>query len=131
MLIEDSALQHVRFDATVNLTEQFADRLSDRPAPKTSAEDEPKPEAVNRRWGAKPSVANQLQRMPDTVRPGCVCTMPYNLSNDEELAAMHKLQASSCGETPTVIIYETKKKFYKGVWHCCITYADLEYAQLI
>lgn len=82
------------------------------------------------RWGPQPSVANQVARMPDSVRMGRRTTMVLNLSNEADLMKFNDLQHKSSNENPTAVIVETDHKFHDGNYHCRVTYAEVEYAQL-
>lgn len=87
--------------------------------------------APQKRWGQKPSVAGQAVRMPDTVRIGTRYTLVLCLSKPADLVKFNEIQARASQQNPTAAIFDDKKDFYDGAYHCCMTYADIEYEQLI
>lgn len=108
---------------------RFSDRIS-RSIDEDKAPEDAAPPAT-KRWGSKPSIANQAGRMPDTVRLGIRCTAVLCLSKPEDLDKFNAIQASASQQNPTAAIFDDKKDFYEGAYHCCLTYADIEYEQLI
>ena len=83
------------------------------------------------KWGDAPTVKNQISEMPDTVRLDDPVSKVFELSDPEQLAAFNRIQSKSADtESPSVLITEMDRQFYKGKWSVFVTYCKVKYQQL-
>ena len=92
----------------------------------------PRPPAdPNVEWSAEPSMPEQMQRHPASVRMGAPFTAILNLSKTEDLAELNRVQAL-CHEPrgARAVITEKERQFYEGAWHVILTYAPIQYQKI-
>jgi hypothetical protein len=80
------------------------------------------------RWGSKPSVKDQLQRLPETVRMVNHRTLTFVLP--EQLTEMNQAQAASSGAAPTMVVMSQERHFFEGKWFVLMDVRDVQYAVL-
>jgi len=90
------------------------------------------PKDPNVTWLNGPSIPDQMQRLPNTVRPGPRIDAVFNLSNKDELMEFNKIQAEASNHVDglTSIIHDLDKQFHQGQFFALITYSKLFYQKL-
>jgi hypothetical protein len=113
-------------------------RFEERPvvAPDDADEDEEEKEEQRRSsssmiWGDRPTMRNQLQEQPRTVRFVDPETKMLDLSKAAELKEYNRIQrAASDLESPTLAVQEVDKQKHEGTWIVLITFCKVQYMQL-
>lgn len=120
---------------------RFADKLvEDKPEVDDEEEEddiyEPQqlrtPKDPNVAWLPYPSIPDQLQKMPHTVRTGPQIEAVFNLSNPGELTAYNLIQGQATDQVngQTAVIHQVTKEFHQGSFYALVTYAKLFYQQI-
>jgi hypothetical protein len=113
-------------------------RFEDRPPVAPDDEDEDENEKEERRrssssmiWGAKPTLRNQLQEQPRTVRFVDPETKMLDLSKAADLKEYNRIQRAAADlESPTLAVQEIDKQKHEGTWVVLITFCTVQYMQL-
>lgn len=90
------------------------------------------PKDPNVVWLNYPSIPEQMQRFPHTVRPGARIDAVFNLSNKEELATFNRIQAEASNHVDglTSVIHNLDKQFHQGQFFALVTYSKLFYQKM-
>jgi hypothetical protein len=87
--------------------------------------------AADAEWLEQPSVADQLNRFPSSVRLGPPETEVLNLSDKADLARLNAIQkASHTFKFATSVITHQDTQFYNGAWHTLVTHHKILYQKL-
>ena len=106
------------------------DRFEDRPEPSPDEEEEEEKAPVNTEWMDSPSVRNQAELHPDTVRMADPETKVFDISDAEQLKEFNTIQKGVAHPTaPTHAITEIDKETIKGSW--VVTFYRIQYQKLI
>lgn len=118
------------------MLEGSPDRLATKMARDDEAEEPEReirpPRDPNVIWQQFPSIPDQLQKMPQTVRTGPQIDAVFNLSIKSELAEFNLLQGQATNHVDgqTVVIHHLTKEFHQGQFYALITYSKLFYQKL-
>ena len=113
--------------------ERHADKVTDEDDDTVEAERQVRPpKDPNVQWLNYPSIPDQMQRMPSTVRPGARVDAVFNLSNKDELLEFNKIQAEASNHVDglTCVIHDLDKQFHQGQFFALVTYSKLFYQKL-
>lgn len=112
-------------------------RLEDRVDPKptepeaTADEDYSEPASPDAAWQNKPSIKDQVQRYPDSVRTAEPVTVLLDMAKEEDIKILNDIQkAAADPEAPTKIILEKDVQKHKGSWTILLTHAKVEYLKM-
>ena len=117
-------------------------RLSKRVSPPLVAVEEPEgddiqeeavrtPQKPNVSWLGQPSVTDQANRFPTTVKYSELTTEVLDLGEAKDLARLNIIQSGSHPDNgPTLAIAESERQFYNGRWFMYITYAKISYQKI-
>lgn len=97
------------------------------------APDAKAPNPMEGSWGAKPSVARQLEEHPATVRDKAPVTAQFIMSVDGDAAAWNALQARMHPpQSPEIRLASYSCEFAQSIhsFVILVTYAELEYQQI-
>jgi hypothetical protein len=120
----------------VENAEKDAYRMVARPkqAPVSEAKPDEPPTSASGNWSNRPSVPNQLTKLPDTVRTKATETRQFVLSNQEHLDEWNELQKRMHPmDAPSVRLttYESQFAPSIGSFVLHVSYAELEYQNLV
>ena len=104
------------------------------PEPAPEPAPEPEPSSPNSgTWGSKPSVAQQIEKHPTTVREKTQVTCQFVLSDADALTAWNKLQVRMHPPTaPQVRLVNYACEFSPAIssFVILVSYSELEYQQI-
>lgn len=120
-----------------DLLSSRTERFSDKNEGVEEAEDQEErqvrpPKDPNVVWLNYPSIPEQMQRFPHTVRPGARIDAVFNLSDKEELATFNRIQAEASNHVDglTSVIHDLDKQFHQGQFFALVTYSKLFYQKM-
>ena len=103
-------------------------KIRPEPAPEEPEEEEKLPE--NSIWGDRPTVRNQVDLYPDSVRFVDPETKILDLSKAEDLIEFNRiLKASDDHEAATLRMTDVERQFHEGSWSVFVTYHKVQYLQ--
>jgi hypothetical protein len=90
------------------------------------------PVAALGRWGPKPSVKDQREQHPDSVRVRDSHTEVLALApGSKDLERWNEIEKLIYDlEAPSYVLTQYERVFHEGAWHLFVTLARLEYQQL-
>lgn len=125
----------------VDLTSEDSSRFAEReqpvsgPSDDDEADDSAQEETATRQaregWATTPSVKDQVNRYPDSIRMIDPETKVLDLSNPAHLAEYNRLQRESADLTKRKLaITELERQAVNGTWVALVTYYRVEYQVL-
>lgn len=82
-------------------------------------------------WQPKPSMADQYEKLPHTVRMGPPVYDIFDLNRDGELERMNKFVARTHPRgAPEIIVTSEQRKFHCASWKILVSYQVLEYLKI-
>lgn len=107
---------------------RFEEKLPEPVEPSKEEKDKP---PLDKKWSRSPSVRNQMQQHPQTVRYANPETKILNLSKSEELKEWNRIQQGCASiEAPSLAITEVEKQQHDGSWTVYVTYSEVHYMEL-
>lgn len=90
------------------------------------------PKDPNVVWLPHPSIPDQMQKMPNTIRVGPQVDAVFNLSAAGELAAFNLIQGKATDQIggQTAVIHHMAKEFHQGQFFALVTYSQIFYQKI-
>jgi hypothetical protein len=119
-------------DLLASRDERFSEKALDVEEEEQEERQVRPPKDPNVVWLNYPSVPEQMQRFPHTVRPGPRVDAVFNLSDKEELATFNRIQAEASNHVDgfTSVIHDLDKQFHQGQFFALVTYSKLFYQKM-
>lgn len=96
----------------------------------TEADDDEKSTGPHQRWLDRPSVADQFNRVPSSIRFEPPVTETLRLGDAAQLKRLNEIQHQAYEINPRCQIRDMERVFHDGDWYVCLTYAKILYQKL-
>ena len=112
--------------------ERLSAKIEDEPEGDEPQQELRPPKDPNVVWQGVPSVPDQLQKFPHTVRTGPHIDAVFNLSVKAELSEFNRIQGQATDQVNglTTVIHHLTKEFHQGQFFALVTYSHLFYQKL-
>lgn len=112
--------------------DRYTDKVEEDVVEEDSEQELRPPKDPNVVWQSVPSVPDQMQKLPNTVRTGPHIDAVFNLSIKAELNEFNRIQGQATDQVHglTTVLHHLTKEFHQGQFFALVTYSHLFYQKL-